>query len=235
MIYFDHLPLDKEILKALDELTIDYVFQPIFEPDGKTIYAWEALMRPADKTVTELIKEYIEKDKVHVLEVATFFGAMQAYFLRGYSQRVSINSFPSDCMLPEEADAFLEYFGEEIRGRMIIENLEYPYFSMEHWIEKKRSVTFMDNLLSVDDFGIGINNLELVRMMTPHIVKLDRQLISDIDHIPEKQKNVEQLVLEFHALDMLVVAEGVEQKAEFDYLVGLGVDLFQGYYLARPE
>ena len=235
MIYFDHLPLDKEILKALEELTIDYVFQPIFEPDGKTIYAWEALMRPADKTVTELIKEYIEKDKVHVLEVATFFGAMQAYFLRGYSQRVSINSFPSDCMLPEEADAFLEYFGEEIRGRMIIENLEYPYFSMEHWIEKKRSVTFMDNLLSVDDFGIGINNLELVRMMTPHIVKLDRQLISDIDHIPEKQKNVEQLVLEFHALDMLVVAEGVEQKAEFDYLVGLGVDLFQGYYLARPE
>ena len=235
MIYFDHLPLDKEILKALEELTIDYVFQPIFEPDGKTIYAWEALMRPADKTVTELIKEYIEKDKVHVLEVATFFGAMQAYFLRGYSQRVSINSFPSDCMLPEEADAFLEYFGEEIRGRMIIENLEYPYFSMEHWIEKKRSVTFMDNLLSVDDFGIGINNLELVRMMTPHIVKLDRQLISDIDHIPEKQKNVEQLVLEFHALGMLVVAEGVEQKAEFDYLVGLGVDLFQGYYLARPE
>ncbi len=235
MIYFDHLPLDKEILKALDELTIDYVFQPIFEPDGKTVYAWEALMRPADKTVTELIQEYIEKDKVHVLEVATFFGAMQAYFLRGYSQRVSINSFPSDCMLPEEADVFLEYFGEEIRGRMIIESLEYPYFSMEHWIEKKRSVTFMDNLLSVDDFGIGINNLELVRRMTPHIVKLDRELISDIDHIPEKQQNVEKLVLEFHSLDMLVVAEGVEQKAEFDYLVGLGVDLFQGYYLARPE
>ena len=110
MILFDHLPLDKEILKALDELTIDYVFQPIFEPDGKTVYAWEALMRPADKTVTELIKEYIEKEKVHVLEVATFFGAMQAYFLRGYSQRVSINSFPSDCMLPEEADVFFKLF-----------------------------------------------------------------------------------------------------------------------------
>lgn len=38
-------------------------------------------------------------------------------------------SFPSDCMKDEEADVFLEYFGEEIRGRMIIENLEYPYFS----------------------------------------------------------------------------------------------------------
>ena len=235
MIYFDHLPLDKEILEALEELSIDYVFQPIFEPDGKTIYAWEALMRPTGTTITDLIKEYMDKDKLHVLEVATFFGAMQAYFLRGYAQRVSINSFPSDCMRGEEAEAFYEYFGEEIRGRMIIENLEYPYFSMEHWIEKNRSVRNMDNLLSVDDFGSGINDLERVKIMTPHIVKLDRELICDIDHEPEKQANVEKLVLKFHEDDILVVAEGVEEKEEFECLVGLGVDLFQGYYLARPS
>ncbi|MBQ7482010.1 MAG: EAL domain-containing protein [Lachnospiraceae bacterium] len=40
--------------------------------------------------------------------------------------------------------------------------------------------------------------------------------------------------MDFHSKNMLVVAEGVEEKEEFDYLVGLGVDLFQGYYLARP-
>ena len=73
MILFDHLPLDKEILEALEELSIDYVFQPIFEPDGKTIYAWEALMRPTGKTVTELIEEYMKKDKLHVLEVFLVF------------------------------------------------------------------------------------------------------------------------------------------------------------------
>ncbi|MCR4658445.1 MAG: EAL domain-containing protein [Lachnospiraceae bacterium] len=235
MIYFDHLPLDKEILDALRELTIDYVFQPIFRPDGKTVYAWEALMRPAGMTITELIEEYTKKDKLHVLEVATFFGAMQAYFLRGYSERVSINSFPSDCMRSEEADVFLEYFGEEIRGRMIIENLEYPYFSMERWIEKDRSVRFMDNLLAVDDFGSGINDMERVDIMKPHIVKIDRELISDIDHIPEKQENVKSLVGNFHSKNILVVAEGIERKEEFDFLKALGVDLFQGFYLARPE
>ena len=234
MIYYDHLPLDKEILKALGELTIDYVFQPIFLPDGKSIYAWEALMRPQGKTVMELIDEYTEMDKLHILEVATFFGAMQAYFLRGYEQKVSINSFPSDCMKSEEADAFLEYFGEEIRGRMIIESLEYPYFSMVHWEEKNRSVRFMDNMLSVDDFGSGINDMERVHIMNPHIVKLDRELISGIDHFPDKQENVTKLVLDFHSRGILVCAEGVEEKEEFDYLVGLGIDLFQGYYLARP-
>ena len=64
--------------------------------------------------------------------------------------------------------------------------------------------------------------------------KLDRTLISGIDHLPDNQENVRNLVLEFHSRGILVVAEGVEEKEEFDYLVGLGVDLYQGYYLARP-
>ena len=234
MIYYDHLPLDEDILKALGELSINYVFQPIFHPDGKTVYAWEALMRPTGMTVTELIDDYTKKDKLHVLEVATFFGAMQAYFLRGYDQRVSINSFPSDCMRDEEADVFLKYFGEEIRGRMIIENLEYPYFSLEHWKIKKASVKHMDNLLAVDDFGSGINDIERVEIMLPDIVKLDRELIAGIDHMTEKQENVKKLLPYFHEKNILVVAEGVEQKEEFEYLAGIGVDLFQGFYLAEP-
>ena len=234
MIHYDHLPLDKDILEALGKLHINYVFQPIFESDGETIFAYEALMRPKGKTVMELIDEYTEKNKLHVLEVATFFGAMEAYFQRGYEQRVSINSFPSDCMKAEEADAFYEHFGEGIRGKMIVENLEYPYFSTEHWEEKNRSVRAMDNLLSVDDFGSGINDLERVDVMSPHIVKLDRELICGIDHDAGKQENIKSLVLDFHSRDMIVVAEGVEEKEEFDCLVGLGVDLYQGYYLARP-
>ena len=59
-------------------------------------------------------------------------------------------------------------------------------------------------------------------------------MISGIDHEPEKQKNVKKLVQEFHSRKMMVLAEGVEEKEEFEYLVRLGIDLFQGYYLARP-
>ena len=234
MIYYDHLPLDKNILDALGELSINYVFQPIFRPDGKTVFAWEALMRPTEKTVMELINEYMDADNLHVLEVATLFGAMQAYILRGYTERVSVNSFPNDCFRQYESDVFWEYFGDSIRGNMIIENLEYPFFSYEIWKEKSRSVKSMGNLLAADDFGSGINDMERIDIMDPDIVKVDRELISGIDHDPEKQKNVKRLVFEFHSKDILVVAEGVEEKEEFDYLVGLGVDLFQGFYLARP-
>ena len=235
MICFDHLALSEDILQALRELNIDYVFQPIYEKDRKTVYDWEALMRPKNLTVTDLIAKYQGADKLHVIEVATFFGAMQAYFLRGYEERVAINSFPSDCMRPEEAQVFWEYFGEDIRGRMVIEILEYPYFSLEHWLEKNRSVRNMNNLFSLDDYGSGINNIEKVDFLKPDIVKLDRSLVSFIDEDPDRQKSIKTNIDLFHGRDIKVVAEGVEREEEFDCLLSLGADLFQGYLLARPN
>jgi len=235
MIHFDHLNLSEEILQALEKLNIDYVFQPIYKSDGKTVYAHEALMRPKEMTVTDLIAEYQKRDMLHVIEVATFFGAMQAYMMRGYSEPVSINSFPSDSISQEEADVFLEYYGEDIRGRMIVEILEYPSFSVRHWANKNESVRFMENKISLDDFGAGINDIDKVNLLKPDIVKLDRSLISHIDTDEEKQKNCKKNIDDIHSKGILVVAEGVETKEEFDYLVSIGADLFQGYYLARPK
>lgn len=233
MIYYDDLPLENDILQALGELTINYVFQPIFEADGKTIFAREALMRPTNMTVIELIDEYIKLDKLHILEVATFFGAMQEYQLRGYDEHISMNSFPSEYFTLSEQKAFVDYYGN-MNGVGIIEMLEYPYISQEAVQAKIEATSRQELWIAIDDFGVGLSNMEVVEMYNPKIIKLDRVLISDIDHIPEKQENVKALVNEFHLRDMLVVAEGVEQKAEFDYLVEIGVDLFQGYYLAMP-
>ena len=234
MIYYNDLPLDDEILKALGELNIDYVFQPIFEADGKTIFAREALMRPAEKTVTELIEEYTKLGKLHILEVATFFGAMQAYQLRGYECRISLNSFPSEHFTISEQRAFAEYFGK-MDGLMIIEILEYPYIS-EEAVEVKKEVSERRSLwIAIDDFGTGINNMDVVEMYDTRIVKLNCHMINGIDHEPEKQENVKKLIREFHSRKMMILAEGVEEKEEFDCLVDLGIDLFQGYYLARPE
>ena len=137
MIYYEHLPLDKDILAVLSELEIDYVFQPIFYPDGKTIYAHEALMRPVGMTVTELIEEYTKKDKLHVLEVATFWGATQAYFLRGYKERLAVNSFPCECFTTEETETYREYFGKD-KDILVIENLEYPRMDLEKSAKKKK-------------------------------------------------------------------------------------------------
>ena len=113
MIYFDDLPLSKDILDALSELKISYVFQPIFYPDGKTVFAREALMRPQDMDVTELIEKYQKEEKLHILEVATLFGATQAYFMRGYKEILSVNTFPNQIFTRDEVLAYIDYFGDD--------------------------------------------------------------------------------------------------------------------------
>lgn len=233
MIYYDNLPLSKDILDSLSVLEIDYVFQPIFKSDGKTIYAREALMRPHGKNVMDLIQEYMDADKLHILEVATFFGACQAYILRGYDERVSINSFPNEVFTEEEARVFMDYFGVD-EDRIIIEMLEYPSFSLDKYMQKKELAKIGQNKISVDDYGTGINDMDRVNEIDPHIVKIDRSLISDIDKDVYKQANVKEIIDLLHDMKKTVVAEGIETKEEFDYLVSLGADLFQGYYLGRP-
>ena len=68
----------------------------------------------------------------------------------------------------------------------------------------------------------------------PQIIKIDRSLLSGINDDATKQENCKNIIEKMHALGKRVVAEGVETKEEFDYLVSIGADLFQGYYLARP-
>lgn len=236
MIYFDHLDLSESILQALSLLEIDYVFQPIFLNDGKTVYAREALMRPHGTTVTELIDEYTELGQLHILEIATFFGAMQAYELRGYTEKVSINSFPSECFTEAEGKVFNDYFGNsDIMDRMIIEILEYPEISVEKSVLKSQHAKQYRNILAIDDYGTGISDMSAVNLMEPQIVKLDRSLISDIDKDVYKQANVTEIIDLLHSQKRKIVAEGIERKEEFDYLVSLGIDYFQGYYLARPS
>ncbi len=233
MIYYEDLPLDGKILEALGKLHINYVFQSIFLPDGKTIYAREALMRPVEKPVLELIEEYTKKDELHVLEVATFWGATQEYFLRGYTEKLSVNSFPCECFSREETEVYMEYFGKD-RNVLIIESLEYPKFDLQKSLKKKEVAAVGDSQLALDDYGIGINNMDMVNTLEPQIIKIDRSLLSGIDHDEAKKANCKDIIKRMHEKGIKVVAEGVETKEEFDYLVSIGADLFQGYYLARP-
>ncbi len=119
-------------------------------------------------------------------------------------------------------------------GIGIVEILEYPYID-EKIAEIKNNACNRQNLIiAIDDYGTGLNDMSVVNMYDTKIVKLDRHLISGIDHLPEKQENVKKTVLDLHSRDILVLAEGIEEKEEFEYLVSLGVDLFQGYYLGKP-
>lgn len=57
----------------------------------------------------------------------------------------------------------------------------------------------------------------------------------DVDKDPQKQEKIKDIIKELHSKDAYVVAEGVETKGEYDFLLSAGADFFQGYYFHRPE
>lgn len=88
--------------------------------------------------------------------------------------------------------------------------------------------------LAVDDFGTGYASLDYLRRFTFDEIKIDRAFVTGIGQNRTDTAVASSIVALGHALDMMVVAEGVETQAQNDALRDLGCDLGQGYLLHRP-
>jgi EAL domain-containing protein (putative c-di-GMP-specific phosphodiesterase class I) len=88
--------------------------------------------------------------------------------------------------------------------------------------------------LVIDDFGAGYSNISRILDLEPAVVKLDLALIRDIDQKPRQRAVVAHMVALCRDLGCQVVAEGIETVTELLALRDLGVQLAQGFLLARP-
>ena len=230
---FDLLNVNDSIKEILNKYDVDFVFQPIYSGFG-TIAGHEALMRPKDKTILEFIDEMTKEGKLHDLEILTFFGATYAYKSRGYDTMLSVNSFPTELFTEEELIEYTECF-KMPREKVIVEILEYSDEKSWTWDKKNNQINRNARVeVALDDFGTGFNDADAVAYYRPHMIKIDRTLISNIDKDKDKQLYIKKLIDDMHNKLIAVLAEGVETKEEYDYLKGIGVDFYQGYYLGKP-
>jgi EAL domain-containing protein (putative c-di-GMP-specific phosphodiesterase class I) len=87
---------------------------------------------------------------------------------------------------------------------------------------------------AIDDFGAGYSGLGLLVDFQPDLIKIDMKIVRDIDSNPPRQAVVRSIVALCRELRIRIVAEGVESLAEYAWLANAGIELFQGYYFARP-
>jgi EAL domain-containing protein (putative c-di-GMP-specific phosphodiesterase class I) len=88
--------------------------------------------------------------------------------------------------------------------------------------------------LSIDDFGTGYSSLSYLRRLPVQEVKIDRSFVLHMDKDAENAAIVTSILQLAKALDLTVVAEGVEEDAEWRLLAELGCDIAQGYLISRP-
>ena len=88
---------------------------------------------------------------------------------------------------------------------------------------------------ALDDVGVGFNNLEKLAQMEPDVVKLAIEFTNGVRDDRAKQEVAKSVMTIAHDMNALALAEGVETEEDFQFLLEMGYDLFQGYYFAKPQ
>lgn len=104
----------------------------------------------------------------------------------------------------------------------------------------ERSISLLNGLhklgvrIAIDDFGTGYSNLLYLRSLPLHILKIDQSFVRDIGTSTANESIIGAIVAMAHALELDLVAEGIEHEKHRDFLMRVGCEIGQGFLLARP-
>jgi EAL domain-containing protein (putative c-di-GMP-specific phosphodiesterase class I) len=226
--------------KDKEELPFEFTFayQPIVNFRERKIYAHEALVRGPNGESAYSVLSRVNDENRYRFDQACRVRAIQGAAALNMKELLSINFLPNAVYRPEACirstfDAAREYKfpieqiifevteGEQIEDRPHLVNIfrEYRRFGFR---------------TAIDDFGAGYAGLNLLAEYQPDIVKIDMDLVRDIDTSAPKQAIVKGVVAICAALNVRVLAEGIETRAERDFLSAAGIDLMQGYFFCKP-
>ncbi|HSE19962.1 MAG TPA: EAL domain-containing protein [Pyrinomonadaceae bacterium] len=103
----------------------------------------------------------------------------------------------------------------------------------EEAIEKLHELKLMGISVAIDDFGTGYSSLNYLKRFPIDTLKIDKTFVSDVCKDPHDTAIVRAIINLGHALDLTVVAEGVETKEQLQYLSALECDVVQGFLFSK--
>ncbi len=213
-------------------------FQPIVQADAREVFAYEALVRGPNGEPAGWVFEQVNAANRYRFDQACRVKAIEWAARLGMSCHLSINFMPNAVYEPERCIQTTLTAAAACGfplDRLIFEVTEG---------ERVDDVPHLNNIIThyrdqgfrtaIDDFGAGYSGLNLLAELRTDLVKLDMGLIRDIDSSPTRRAVVNAIVMACRELSIQPVAEGVESAAELKVLRDIGIDLFQGYLIARP-
>lgn len=222
--------------QIISQNQLSYHFQPIVDAHTGEIIGYEALMRSEYFWPDQLLALAEKQGRLYEIERATMFNCMR--FLSAHQNHFSnkhlfINCIPS-MQLTDGDFSELRLMYEELFGRVVIEITEQSEGSAAMMQKLRQRCNEVGAGLAIDDYGSGYANTTTLLKNKPDYVKVDRELLDGICKNVQMQQLVAGIIDYAHNNQITVLAEGVEEEADLKTLIRMGVDLFQGFYTARP-
>ncbi|HET6533676.1 MAG TPA: GGDEF domain-containing protein [Actinoplanes sp.] len=241
----ERLALIGDLRDAIDRQDIAVMFQPKVDPATGTAVGAEALSRwhhpeqgfiPPDLFIP--LAEHsglIRPLTMHVLDVS--LRRCAAWHRSGRPLHVAVNLSPNtllDDTLPEVSQRLLARH-DVPAAALTLEITEGTLMA-----DPDGGRVTLDRLrrlgvrISIDDFGTGYSSLGRLRDLPIDEVKIDKSFVRDAARDHRDRALLRSTVQLGHALDLQVVAEGVEDESTYAFLAQTGCDLVQGYHISRP-
>jgi EAL domain-containing protein (putative c-di-GMP-specific phosphodiesterase class I) len=225
----------ERVRRALAERAFRIVYQPIVDlADGRAV-AVEALSRFTSEPYGPPDTWFADAWQVGMgaeLELAAFEAALANLDRIPDTCRVAINLSPSVITHP---DLLLHVSAAEAH-RVVIELTEHVAV---HDYDRVRSAVAMLRVsgarLAVDDMGAGFASFRHIVKLAPDIIKLDRELVQDIDADPVRRSVVTAMVSFADDVGSDIVAEGIETRRELEAVRNLRIRYGQGMLIGKPE
>lgn len=215
-------------------------FQPILDVDTGVVFAYEALVRgPANEaahTVLSRIDDsnryaFDQQCRVKAIEWAAKLG------IADQGARLSINFLPNAVYEPRACIRLTLDAARRVSfpiDKIMFEFTEQEEMDTDHITKIVSEYSSMGFTVALDDFGAGHSGLGLLTRIQPDVIKIDMELVRDIDTNARKHTILKNILAMLNELGTVALCEGVETPAELATLRAMGVRLIQGYVIAKP-
>ena len=238
----DRRDASQQLHHVLEARRLDTVFQPIFGFREGRMLGYEALVRgPRDsliQTPAELFAAAAEEGLGVELNLLCIEQMLRAFASSGLAGSLFLNVSPQLIVqrLPdqERAARFLQSVGVPA-DRVVIELTEnYPTvdFTLVH--ESLMLYRSMGFRIAIDDLGEGFASLRLWSELRPEYVKADKHFVTGIAGDPVKMQFLRAIQHIADNCGSLVIAEGIENAADFRVVKDIGIACGQGWFIGLP-
>ena len=240
------LTLERELRRAIEQEEFTLWYQPVIDLRSGKIAGAEALVRwhhPTDGLI--LPAEFIP-----LCEETGLINMLGEWILRTACDQNRTWELEGLASIP----IAINLSGQQLRGggtvELVRQVLEHAGLDPRRLVLELTESTLMEGVgdartvlpalsalgvgLAIDDFGTGYSSLSYLKHFPVDTLKIDKSFIRDVTNDPSDAAITAAIIGMGHAMDLRVVAEGVESEAQVELLRTLGCDMIQGHWVSRP-
>ncbi len=241
-----YIEITAAMREALNNGAFEVYYQPIYDVRKRRFSRCEALCRWLDSSgnnyLTPDVFIPVAEQSGMIIDLGNWlttevFDCMRVMDSQGISLHFSINRSPQEFNSTQNTQKLIELcdingidpgsFTLEITESILMSDNKTKGSNIE--LLRANGFNF-----SIDDFGTGYSAINYLRKYPVSTLKIDKSFIAELGQSSQTDALVKVVIQMAKALQIEVIAEGVETQRQFDYLEAQGCHYIQGYLLAKP-